>query len=723
MKNTKRIFSILLTLCLILGTVCTPAFATTFTDAHGNVIELDDTLEAYSSVVLSGADNAARRGETNLGDLWTDALRWFVTSGKINEYFDEDDVTAGNNSVAVDADHVVALWNGGNLRDDIAVGKFGAVELANVLPYPNKVAVVYMTGAQLVEALEAASQGLPYGDATADACASFMQVSGLKYTVNISETYDAGEAYGSHWYKANSIKRVTVTEVNGKAFDASATYAVITSNANFNGMDSSYMFKAAVAENEKSTITTAVVRDVVWMYIDEVLENIVGEAYAEPQNRISMVFTDAHGNVVELDGSQEAYSTVVLSGADNAARKAETNLGDLWTDAMRWFVTSGKISEYFDEDDVTAGNNSIAVEAENVVALWNGGNLRADIAVGNFGAVALAEVLPYPNKIAVVYMTGAQLLEALEAASQALPCVDATADACASFMQVSGLKYTVNISKTYDAGETYGSNWFKANSIKRVTITEINGKAFDAAATYAVITSNANFNGMDSSYMFKAAAAENEKSTITNAVVREVVWMYIDEVLGNVVGSDYTKAQGRIQLVGFADVVEGKYYAEAVTWALDKQITNGTSDAAAYPTFSPNETCTNAQILTFMWRAAGSPTAEIENPFTNLDDTKYYYQAALWAAEKGMISGTTFDASAPCTRAMTVTYLWKLAGSPETKVDNKFADVAADASYAQAVAWAVENGVTNGTGDTTFTPDATCTRGQIVTFLMRYFNK
>ena len=116
MKHTKRIFSILLTLCLLLGTICTSAFATTFTDAHGNVIELDDTLEAYATVDLSGADNAARRGETNLGDLWTDALRWFVTSGKINEYFDEDDVTAGNNSVAVGADNVVALWNGGTLR-------------------------------------------------------------------------------------------------------------------------------------------------------------------------------------------------------------------------------------------------------------------------------------------------------------------------------------------------------------------------------------------------------------------------------------------------------------------------------------------------------------------------------------------------------------------------------------------------------------------------------
>ena len=153
MKTTKRILGILLALCLSFS-LTTTAFASSFTDAHGNVIELDDTLEAYSTVALSGADNAARKQETNLGDLWTDALRWFAVSGKINDYFEEDDVTAGNNKIAVDADHIVALWNGGNLRADIAVGKFGAAELAAVLPYPNKAAVVYMTGAQLLEALE-----------------------------------------------------------------------------------------------------------------------------------------------------------------------------------------------------------------------------------------------------------------------------------------------------------------------------------------------------------------------------------------------------------------------------------------------------------------------------------------------------------------------------------------------------------------------------------------
>ena len=285
MNRMKKLLILAMAVCLCLAWAM-PALAVPFTDAHGNVIELDETLEAYSEVVLSGADDAARKGETNLGDLWADALRWFAASGEINAYFEEDDVTAGNTEIAVDADHIVALWNGGNLRADIAEGKFGAEQLAEVLPYPNKVAVVYMTGAQLAEQLEAASQGLPYTEETAAACASFMQVSGLKYSVDTAKEYDRGEAYGDNWFTAKSIVRVTVEKVNGQPFDPEAVYAVITSNANFNGMDSSYVFKAAAEADERSTITTAVVRDVVWSYIAGELGSVVGEAYAEPQGRI-----------------------------------------------------------------------------------------------------------------------------------------------------------------------------------------------------------------------------------------------------------------------------------------------------------------------------------------------------------------------------------------------------------------------------------------------------
>lgn len=285
MNTMKRMLAILLALFLFSG-MAVNAFA--FTDAHGNEITLDGSLEAYTHAALYGGDNAARKGETNLGDLWTDALRWFAVSGKISDFFEEDDVTAGNTQLALDADHTVALWNGGNLRADVAEGKFGAEQLAQVLPYPNKVAVIYMTGAQLLEALEAASQALPYTEDTASACAAFMQVSGIKYTVDTSKAYDRGEVYNDKWFKAASLSRTIIEEVNGQPFDGEAMYAVITSNANLNGMDASYVMKAAAQENEKSTVTTALVRDVIWMYIADELQGVIGEAYAQAQGRITI---------------------------------------------------------------------------------------------------------------------------------------------------------------------------------------------------------------------------------------------------------------------------------------------------------------------------------------------------------------------------------------------------------------------------------------------------
>ena len=168
--------------------------------------------------------------------------------------------------------------------------------------------------------------------------------------------------------------------------------------------------------------------------------------------------------------------------------------------------------------------------------------------------------------------------------------------------------------------------------------------------------------------------------------------------------------------VNFSDVKPGDYFAEPVKWAIEKEITNGTSSTS----FSPNETCSTAHILTFLWRSQGSPKPAGTGSFTNLDTSEYYADAARWAKEKGLVSGNTFGANAPCTRAMVVTYLWKLAGSPSAG-NSGFSDVPSNADYAKAVAWAVGQGITNGTSTTTFSPRDTCTRGQIVTFLYRAY--
>ena len=172
----------------------------------------------------------------------------------------------------------------------------------------------------------------------------------------------------------------------------------------------------------------------------------------------------------------------------------------------------------------------------------------------------------------------------------------------------------------------------------------------------------------------------------------------------------------------FTDISKSDYFYDAVLWAVENGVTNGTSAA----TFSPDMVCTRAQMVTFLWRAAGSPApTSTTSPFTDVSADAYYYDAVLWAAEKGITSGTTattFSPDAVLTRGQTVTFLWRANGSPAVS-GNSFGDVAAEAYYADAVAWAVKEGVTSGTGGNSFSPDAPCTRAQIVTFLYRALKK
>ena len=172
--------------------------------------------------------------------------------------------------------------------------------------------------------------------------------------------------------------------------------------------------------------------------------------------------------------------------------------------------------------------------------------------------------------------------------------------------------------------------------------------------------------------------------------------------------------------VPFRDVDKDAYYAAAVDWAVSNEITNGTSAS----TFSPEEGCTRAQVVTFLWRAAGKPDpASSTNPFTDVKPGAYYYNAVLWAVEKGITngtSGTTFSPDETCTRAQIVTFLWRYEEQPvPTGTSNPFADVRTSAYFGSAVLWAVEKGITNGTSATTFDPEDTCTRAQVVTFLYR----
>lgn len=166
----------------------------------------------------------------------------------------------------------------------------------------------------------------------------------------------------------------------------------------------------------------------------------------------------------------------------------------------------------------------------------------------------------------------------------------------------------------------------------------------------------------------------------------------------------------------FTDVPAGSWYYDAVYWAVDNDIVSGTSPT----TFTPNRTCTTTEIVTLLWHAAGKPASTAKLPFALNARLKFAEGALRWAYEKGIIDAA-FDQTAPCTRAGAAKFLWQAFGSPATAVANSFTDVPAGSGYAPAVAWAVSREIVNGTSPTTFTPDTTCTRAEIVTLLYRAY--
>ena len=254
------------------------------------------------------------------------------------------------------------------------------------------------------------------------------------------------------------------------------------------------------------------------------------------------------------------------------------------------------------------------------------------------------------------------------------------------------------------------------NSLKSVTIgqhvTNIEAGAFDGCTALEKVTI----------LNPKCDIAWNS-TTLGDPELNKTVIFGVITAVGGVeysTAKDYAEQYGYTFKELFVDVPPDAYYVEPIYWAVEKEVTNGTSDS----TFSPESTCTRAQVVTFLWRANGSPEPTITyNPFTDVQSGAYYYKAVLWAVENEITNGVSATAFGPdrgCTRGQVVTFLWRSSGKPIPKSSgNPFADVKADAYYYNPVLWAVEKGVTKGTSPDKFSPDATCTRCQIVTFLYR----
>lgn len=372
-----------------------------------------------------------------------------------------------------------------------------------------------------------------------------------------------------------------------------------------------------------------------------------------------------------------AKSKVELNGAKapNGNRDGETNNGDLITDAMLWKVMQNK--------------EGLTVNEDHVVAITNGGGIRAAIKVGDVTKKDIKTVLPFGNTIEVIYVTGTELLEALEASTFCVP------ESIGGFPQVSGISYTISTGAVYDANaETYpASTYYGPKSINRVTINSINGKEFKANDTYAVVTNNFCAEGGDTYYAFAAATSKFDTGVTLDMAVMD----YITKELKGVIGEQYAAPQGRILMNPFKDVKVSSWFGKYVIDLYNDGIINGTSAT----TYAPNDTLTWAAALKLLLVSNGNLKAA---DATGADWSK---NAIAKAAELGLVAAD-LDGTKAISRLEFCQVAAKLNKLAESKTESKFTDCAD--GYVMAL---VDAKVISGMTATTFEPDASLTRAQI----------
>lgn len=471
-----------------------------------------------------------------------------------------------------------------------------------------------------------------------------------------------------------------------------------------------------VIDNEKKAIES---NELVEITKDSAKDETVAAAAQAIIDKIDAEYGEVFAKSdVDLNGERSVDANGVFGNRDG-----ETNLGDLITDSMIWQVKQNL--------------DGITVPAENIVAITNGGGIRAAIAKGDITKKDVNTVLPFGNTIAVVYVTGAELLEALEASTYCSPY-----STIGGYPQVAGIEMTINPDKAYDANEeTYpGSTYYGPKTINRVTIDSINGKAFDEKATYAVVTNNFCAAGGDTYYAFASASAQFD----TGIPLDEALMSYITDELKGVVGETYAEPQGRINyhvhdfedghgtcntcgFAPFSDIANSGYCDYIVVgWAAG--IVGGYPDG----TFRPNNEVTRGQFITMLWRACGEPEAEnAKLSFTDAANIPDDYKAAVaWGVEAGIIYGygdNTFRHGTPISRAQMATFSYRLMdvifedGSFDAfKTPFGFNDDAAVAAdYVDGVNVCANLGVITGYPDGFFRPNATGTRGQAATIILR----
>ncbi len=374
-----------------------------------------------------------------------------------------------------------------------------------------------------------------------------------------------------------------------------------------------------------------------------------------------------------------AKSEVTLNGAKapNGNRDSETNNGDLITDAMIWKVMQNK--------------EGLTVDADHVVAITNGGGIRAAIKPGDVTKKDINTVLPFGNTVAVIYVTGAELLEALEASTYSLPI--------GGFPQVAGINYTLSTAVAYDANaETYpASTYYGPKSINRVVINSINGKEFKADDTYAVVTNNFVAGGGDTYYAFAAASAQFD----TGIPLDEAVMEYVTKELKGVIGTQYAAPQGRILLNPFKDVKVSSWFGQYVIDLYNDGVINGTSAT----TYAPNDTLTWAAALKLLL------VSHCDLKAADATGADWSKNAIAKAAELGLVAAD-LDGAKAISRLEFCQVAAKLNKLAESKTESKFTDCTD--GYVMAL---VDAKVISGMPETTFEPAASLTRAQIAKIL------
>ena len=718
MKHMKKLLSLLLVLCLVLSLSCTAFAAGAEKPLDGKTVilhsnDVHGAIDLYAAMAALKADYEAQGAEVILADAGDYSQGTVYVS--VNKGADAvtmmnatgyDVVTLGNHEF----DYGYA-----QLVENMKAAKF-QVLCADVLGADGK--TIYDANTIIEKGgVKIGFFGLETPEAQTKANPKLIQ--GLKFLAGADgkELYNCAAAQVAD-LKAKGADLVVCLAHLG-VDESSEPYTSYDLAKNVQGIDfiidgHSHTVMTAGPNGEAIQSTGTAFANIGVITIDNATKKIVGNelkaiwhteknadgksvTVVDYKTRDEKVAAAAKTIIDPIDkayGEKFAVSEVALNGAKapNGNRDSETNLGDLITDAMLWKVLA---------------DAEITVPEENVVAITNGGGIRASIGVGDVTKKDINTVLPFGNTLAVVYVKGSELLEALEASTYCTP------ESIGGFPQVAGMQFTVATYETYDKNdESYpNSTYYGPKTINRVTIGSINGKDFDPEVTYAVITNNFVAGGGDTYYAFAAATNQFD----TGLPLDEVVMEYITKELKGVIGETYAEPAGRIVVdqgvaPAIADVQsmvmgEASYTAESYK-----------AYAAVEAKLAAAKTEAERVALCAELRAAVSGLKVVENTFD--DATSGWYKPAVdFAQASGLMSGMGDNKFAPdvtTTRAMVAQVMYELADEPDVSgLTCPLSDVDSTAWYADAVIWAYNAGVVSGYEDGTFRPGRAITRQEM----------